>query len=229
MYQPMLFIHWKQTRLLLLPFVLAAFGLPLMAIQGLGPSTDGDSFATAYEAVAGLSLWLPLFPFLAAAIGVTLGITAWNWDHQLGHVYALSLPVARWEYAMLKMGAGMVLAAAPALALWIGAHVAAASVTLPAGLNAYPNQLALRFFLAIVLSYALLFAMAAGTIKTTVWVASGVLGLFVFAGLLQEAIQLTFPTLGFDQIGFVDLVADWLVRTGGPLEVFNGNWALIDV
>jgi hypothetical protein len=225
----MLFIHWKQTRLLLLPFVVAAFGLPLLAIQGLGPSTAEDSFATAYEAVAGLSLWLPLFPLLAGAIGVTLGITAWNWDHRLGHVYALSLPVARWEYAMLKMGAGVVLAVVPTVALWIGAHVAAASVTLPVGLNAYPNHLALRFFLATVLSYALLFAMAAGTIKTTVWVASGAIGLFVFAGLFQEAIQLAFPTLGFDQIGFVDVLADWLVRAGGPFAVFNGNWALIDV
>ena len=38
MYQPMLFIHWKQVRLVLIPFVIAAFGLPLMVIQGLGPA-----------------------------------------------------------------------------------------------------------------------------------------------------------------------------------------------
>ena len=229
MYQPMLFIHWKQSRLLLWPLVVAAFGLPLLAVQGLGSSAADESFATAYAAVAGLSQWLPLFPVLAGAIGVTLGITAWNWDHQLNHVYALSLPLARWEYAMLKMGAGVALAFVPAAALWLGAHVAAASIALHEGLHAYPNQLALRFLLASVLSYALLFAMAAGTIKTTVWVASSVLALFVFAGLMQEALGLSFPTLGFEQFSFVDATFEWLVRTGGPFEVFTGNWALIDV
>ena len=121
------------------------------------------------------------------------------------------------------------LALVPATALWIGAHVAAASVALPEGLNAYPNQLAFRFLLASVLSYALLFAMAAGTIKTTVWVASSIVATFVFAGLLQAALQLSFPTLGLEQFSFFDATTNWLVRAGGPFEVFVGNWALIDV
>ena len=47
---------------------------------------------------------------------------------------------------------------------WLGSHVAAMSIAVPAGLNAYPNALALRFFLAMMLSYAMLFAMALGLI-----------------------------------------------------------------
>jgi uncharacterized protein (TIGR00255 family) len=34
MYQPMLFVHWKQVRHALIPFVVAAFALPLLAVAG---------------------------------------------------------------------------------------------------------------------------------------------------------------------------------------------------
>ena len=36
MYKPMLFLHWKQVRLALVPFTIAAFGLPILAVEGLG-------------------------------------------------------------------------------------------------------------------------------------------------------------------------------------------------
>ena len=32
----MLFLHWKNVRLGLVPFVVCAFGLPLLALQGAG-------------------------------------------------------------------------------------------------------------------------------------------------------------------------------------------------
>lgn len=228
MYQPMLFLHWKQARLFLAPLVVAAFGLPLLAIQGLGPAPGADlPFTEAYSSVAALSLWLPLFPLLAGAIGVTLGTTTWQWDHQHNHVYALSLPIARWEYVLLKMGAGLVLALMPAAAFWLGAHVAAASLTLPEGLRAYPNQLALRFLLAIVLSYALLFAMAAGTIRTTLWIVAGTVVLIAGLSIGGALLSLYVPSLG--DLNLLDSVFNWMVRAGGPFGVFNGNWALIDV
>ncbi len=215
MYQPMLFIHWKQARLPLLPFVVAAFGLPLMSIQGLGAAPGGEFLFGAYSALSTLSL--PVYPLLAFLTGVGLALTAWNWDHQLNHVYALSLPVARWEYSMLKMGAGVVLALVPSLALWIGAHIASWAAVLPAGLTAYPNQLAFRFFLAVLLSYALVFAMASGTVKTNLWVVSGVIVAFVTGVSVLE------------YMGLADVALQLLWRAGGPFEVFTGNWALIDV
>jgi len=228
MYQPMLFIHWKQTRLVLVPFVIAAFGLPLMVVQGLGALRGtGEASMEAYRIVTEFEVWLPFFPALAAAIGLTLALSAWNWDHQLNHVYALSLPLARWEYAMLKMGAGVVLALIPATAMWLGAHLASASVTLPEGLHAYPNQLGLRFFLAILMSYALLFAMAAGTTKTTVWIVSSVIAFFIVGDLLNGALAFYFPF--FESFNMVEATANWLIRAGGPFEVFTGNWTLIDV
>jgi hypothetical protein len=226
MYQPMLFVHWKQVRLVLMPFVVAAFALPLLAVQGLG-SNGGALSVDTYNTVTGYQLWLPLFPMLAGGIGIVLALTAWSWDHRLDHIYALSLPVARWEYVLLKMGAGIVLGLAPTLAFWLGAHTAAASVSLPMGLNAYPNHLTLRFFLAMLMTYAFFFALAAGTVKTTVWVLTGIFAALVAGEVLGDVLVPYFS--GLEGLSFLELATDWLVERGGPFEVFVGNWTLIDV
>jgi hypothetical protein len=105
----------------------------------------------------------------------------------------------------------------PTILLWLGAHIASASVALPEGLHAYPNQLAFRFFLAVLLSYSLLFAMAAGTVKTSLWLVSAILAAFVTSVVVLEAFS------------FTDAAMQYLWRAGGPLEVFTGSWALIDV
>jgi hypothetical protein len=212
----MLFLHWKQARFPLLPFVVAAFGLPLFSIQEIAPDVaNGVWFSSVDSPFAELSL--PIYPALAILTGVVLALTAWNWDHQMNHVYALSLPLARWEYAMLKMGAGAVLALIPTAAIWIGAQLASASVVLPEGLHAYPNELTFRFFLAVLLSYALVFALASGTTKTASWVMGTVVGVVVFGSMVFEA------------FGVGDLALQSLWSAGGPLEVFTGSWALFDV
>jgi hypothetical protein len=228
MVQPMLLVHWKQARLLLVPFIVAAFGLPLLAVQGFGGVGDDRAVSMeAYRILASYQVWLPYFPMLAAAVGGVLALTSWNWDHQLGHVYALSLPIARWEYAMLKMGAGAALVLVPVAALWVGAHLATASVTLPEGIRAYPNQLAFRFFAATMTAYALFFAMAAGTIRTTVWIVSAVMALVIGGNFVVAVLEPYVPAL--DDLRLVPTIVGWLLRAGGPFGVFTGNWALIDV
>jgi len=227
MYQPMLFIHWKQIRVALIPFVVASFGLPLVMVHWLGSSPGAQNGMMAYRIVTQSAQWSGLFPILAAAIGVTLALSAWNWDHQLGHVYALSLPVPRWTYAGLKMGAGAVLALLPATAFWIGALLASASVTLPPGLHAYPTLLAIRFFAAILLSYAILFAMAAGTVRTTVWVVTSIALLLIVAGLSRNLLASHFVV--FQRMTPLEWVVHALTSLPGPFRIFSGNWLLIDV
>ncbi|MDP2955206.1 MAG: hypothetical protein Q8N53_02190 [Longimicrobiales bacterium] len=228
MYQPMLFLHWKQIKVALIPFVLAAFALPLLSVQGLGSlSSFPDDAVGAYQVMMNSQLWIPLFPTLAGFTGITLALSSWNWDHQLNHVYALSLPLPRWQYATLKMGAGVILAALPGLAFWAGAHVAAAAVTLPPGLHAYPNALALRFFLAILVSYAILFAMAAGTVKTTAYIFGAWCLFLVVGGALNGFFGDLFPY--FKEVNVVQAVMDALLSRHGPLEVFSGSWMLLDV
>jgi hypothetical protein len=168
-----------------------------------------------------------VFPVLAASIGVTLALSSWNWDHQLDHVYALSLPLPRWEFALLKMGAGTVLATLPAVGFWVGAHLAAASVTLPTGLHAYPDALALRFFLSILLSYAAFFALAAGTVKTTVTVVSAVFLFLVVGSAVNDYLGHFFTF--FEHTNVVEVIYDLATSRHGPLEVFAGSWTLIDV
>ncbi len=228
MYQPMLYLHWKQIRLALIPFVIASFGLPLVTVHGLGTPPGHPGMDTlAYHVVDATRVWMVFYPILAAAIGATLALSSWNWDHQLGHVYALSLPIPRWEYAALKMGAGAMLALLPAGALWVGGLVASASVTLPTGLHAYPTLLAVRFLAATLLAYAVFFALAAGTIRTTVWVVTVVAGLIVAAGLLNGVLAAYFPTL--EHTSLMQMMLHGLSSLPGPLHVFVGNWALIDV
>ena len=228
MYQPMLYVHWKQVRLGLIPFILGAFALPLLMVQGLGVTAGMDTTSLeAYRIVNDFQEWLPLFPSLAAAVGITLALSSWNWDHQQKHVYALSLPLSRWEYSMLKMGAGALLAMLPVAALWMGAHLAVSFLELPAGLHAYPNQLALRFGLATLVAYAVYFSMAAGTIKTTIWVVTGIIA-FVFLGNIANDFLANYFEF-FQRTNIVLASFEWLFQSPGPIEVFTGNWALIDV
>ena len=225
MYQPMLYLHWKQIRVALIPLVVASFGLPLVAVSGLGASPGMTYTSLNVYAILNLSsFWLPVFPILAVAVGFTLALSAWNWDHRLGHVYALSLPLTRMEYALLKMGAGMTLALLPAMALWLGAHVAAAAVALPEGLNTYPNQLAFRFLIAVMMAYSALFAMASGTVKTTLWIV-GLTSAFVLIGLMTSDLL----GAGSWHLDIVGDIIEWLFEGSGPFRIFTGNWSLIDV
>ena len=228
MYKSLLFLHWKQIRHALAFLVVASFALPLMAVRGLGnvPGLDGTGLE-AYRFVAGFQEWLIFFPLLAAGIGITLALSAWNWDHQLNHVYALSLPVTRWEYTLQKMLAGATLAVVPVVGLWLGSHLAVASIEVPEGLNAYPNELAMRFLFAVLLAYAALFAAASGTVKTTLWVVGGILGFLFFGSILNDYLAFYFPVFGRYHI--VEAVAEWMAYAPGPFEVFTGSWSLIDV
>lgn len=228
MYKSMLFLHWKQIRHTLAFLVVASFALPLMAVRGLGtvPGMDATGLE-AYRFVADFQGWLVFFPLLAAGVGITLALSAWNWDHQLHHVYALSLPITRWEYALHKMLAGATLAVVPVVGLWLGSHLAVASIDLPEGLNAYPDELAVRFFFAILLAYAGFFAAAAGTVRTTLWVVGAVLAFIVFGSIANDLLAQHF--VFFNRFHVVETVAEWMAYAPGPLEVFTGSWSLIDV
>ena len=228
MYKSLLFLHWKQIRHVLVLMVVASFALPLMAVEGLGTAAGMDgSGLEAYRIIAGFQAWLIFFPLLAAGVGITLALSSWNWDHQLKHVYALSLPITRWEYTLQKMLAGATLALVPVLGLWLGSHVAVASIDLPDGLNAYPNELAMRFLFAILLAYSAFFAAAAGTVKTTLWVVGSILA-FVFLGTIAND-ALGYYVDYFSRVHVVENVLQWMAYAPGPFEVFTGSWSLIDV
>lgn len=218
MFRQLLYTQWKWSRLVLLVTVFAGFALPLLSVQGIRPTALGRFDVQAM--LASESAWGLLYPIVAAGVALILALTTWGPDHRGRHIYALSLPVPRWHYALLRFGAGCVLLAVPVFAVWLGALVAASATRLPPGLEAYPTALALRFGLAAFVAYATFFAISAGTNRT-----AGVV-LAVIGGLVLVQLILIIADTNLDIVGPV------LVRLfvwPGPLEIFTGRWMLIDV
>jgi ABC-type transport system involved in multi-copper enzyme maturation permease subunit len=214
MFRVILYTQWKWTRLALLPGVIIAFSLPILSVQGTGESTVAS---WVLQSIRGWAVW---FPALAVALALLVAVTAWREDHRGNHVYALSLPIERWRYALLRFAAGAVLLAAPIVALWVGSLIATAAASIPPTLRAYPNALALRFALAALVAYGIFFAISAGTARSAGYVLGAVAVVIALDVLLRAA--------GWEMSIGREVVA-WLTRTPGPLTVFTGRWMLIDV
>ncbi|HEX6132670.1 MAG TPA: hypothetical protein VFZ24_01730 [Longimicrobiales bacterium] len=223
----MLRLQWLASRWLLLVLALICIGLPQavvrLAVLGAHGADRNLIPAALLQSLDSISV---LFPYLAAITGALIALAAWNWDHRTGHVYALSLPISRAEYALLKLWAGAVALLVPTVAIWIGAWIATSTVPIPDGLHAYPFAFGVRFLLAGTIVYGTMFALASGTIRTTLIVTIGWCALFIGGSLLvpwlesQYAIELLSPT---EMLGHA--FAEW----PGPFRVFAGSWLLIDV
>jgi len=230
MFQQLLFIQWKGSRFGLVPFIFAAFALPLVVIQGIQSEAASFQESTFYAQsfLSSIRVWSPLFPLLASVTGVTMALTAWTWDHRGDHVYALSLPVSRWRYVLMKMAAGGMLLLIPCFALWLGALMAGTAAEIPEGLRAYPGALALRFVLTAFVVYGMLFALAAGTMRTALWVLGACLFVVFFGGTVTTFLGNTILP-GLDGWNFMDWLGDRVLYWPGPFDVITGNWMLFDV
>ena len=217
MYRMVLFTQWKWGRLAIGTAGLAAFGLPLVAALTAGSGTDPRR---AQETINLLNLLGPLFPLVAALTALFAAVTAWGADHAGRHVYALSLPVSRPRFVLLRLAAALTLLAVPLVAFWISALVAASATPLPPGLHAYPNLLSLRFALAAIVAFGFFFAIASATART----AGYVLGALV-AVLL---VQLIFFAMD-SEVNLLGWLLQSLLVWPGPFDVFSGRWMLIDV
>lgn len=217
MFRAIFYTQWKWTRLALLPCTVIAFALPVLSVRYMGPGLNTWIAMAVLERMRLFSVW---YPALAATAGLIVAVSAWREDHRHGHVYALSLPVERWRFALLRFAAGALLLAAPIFALWLGALIASWAASLPPGLQAYPTALAVRFALAALVAYSIFFAVSAGTTRTDAYVL-GALGAVAILAVLLEAAGVQ-----------VDLTR-WLMRGltegTGPLGLFTGPWVLIDV
>lgn len=218
MFRQILFTQWKWSRLVILLGVLAGFALPLLSVQHGAYTNPSDWEARVL--LGQLQSWSVLYPALATALAVVVAMAAWAADHRGRHVYALSLPLPRWHYALLRFGAGAILLVAPAIALLTGAALATSTLAVPTGLHAYPTELAVRFGLALFVAYATFFAISAGTARTAGYIL-GAVAVLIAAQLLSQAADVQLSILGW--------VWDRLSIWPGPLDVFTGRWLLIDV
>jgi hypothetical protein len=218
MFKQILFTQWKWCGWFVVAGALGGFAAPLLSVQATAGPAD-TRFAVS-ELLSSVQAWGYLYPILAMLLGLVVALATWSNDHRGRHVYALSLPLPRWYYVLLRFGAGAILLLPAVLGVWIGGLVAAASVTLPTGLHAYPSSMALRFALAAIMAYALIFSISAGTTKTAGYLLGVILGL-VFAQVLLSMAGADVNVLG-------DII-DRLMIWPGPFEVFTGRWMLINV
>jgi hypothetical protein len=218
MFRAILYSQWKWSRLIVVLGTAAAFALPIISLQGATPGEQDPSHAR--ELLHAVQSWGVLYPVLAAALGLLVAIATWAPDHRGRHVHALSLPLARWRYVLLRFASGIVLLAAPMFAVLVGALVATASATVPAGLHGYPGALAVRFALAVLVAYAVFFAVSAGTART-----AGLL-LALIGGVLVVQIIAGVANVDLDLMTKLQLV---VLNWPGPLAIFTGRWMLIDV
>jgi len=220
MFRAILFTQWKLSRWYLGPMALAAFTLPVVSVQqaGIGFGVFTDRFATS-AVLSTIEFYSVGYPVLAALVAVIMAATAWAADEKGRHVYALSLPVPRWHYVLLRFGAGAFLLLAPVLGLAAGAILASAAATIPPGMESHPVALTVRFALALGLAYALIFALTAAGEQVGRYLAA-VVGLLVILHIV----------LAMFQVGdLIVWVGEALLRWPGPLEIFTGRWMLIDV
>ena len=218
MFRVMLYSQWKWSRLIVALGSIAAFALPIVSVQGAARADSNP--LRAGELLQAVQAWGTLYPVLTAALGLLVAIATWAPDHRGRHVHALSLPLPRWRYVLLRFGAGGTLLAAPAIAVAAGALLATWSATIPAGLQGYPVALAIRFALAVLVAYGLFFAVSAGTARTA-GIILALIGTVILVQIIAGVANIDLDLFGKLQIA----VLNW----PGPLAIFTGRWMLIDV
>lgn len=207
--------HLRRIGPMLLAVTVIAAALPALSVRAVfGRGLAVDSMLVLNTA-AGASAYFPLVAFV---IGLLVAMTAWSADHDGGHVYALSLPIPRWHYALLRLGAGFVLLLPAIGALALSATIVTAAVELPPSIHAYPLALSIRFFATTLITFSLFFAIAAGSKSSAAW---GLLAIFLLL-VTDSMYQLS---AGSDYSPLFNL----LFSANSPFSFFFGQWSLVDV
>jgi hypothetical protein len=220
-FKQVLKVQWLAARMPVVLLAVLGFALPLLIVTYGGSLENAPSERVAQWLYAAEKIGT-LIPGLALLVGLLLGIGAWAPDHAGKHVYAMSLPVPRSMYVLLRFAAGATLLAAPVVAVGLGSLLAVVAVKLPGGIHAYPLQFTVRFALAALVCYAIFFAISIATKRAALVVLGLICGAFLA--------DLVLATLSFSGAASVTTSAIYLLTTWpGPLAILMGRWALFDV
>jgi hypothetical protein len=218
MFREILRTQWKWSAWAVIVATIVGFALPILTVQDAGFINPSD--VNVVNMMARVEIVGAFFPILALAAGVTMALLIWAPDHRGNHVYALSLPLPRWHYTLLRLAAGAVLLVPVVVALWAGALIATATSAIPVGLHAYPSAITVRFALALLVGYTLFFALASGTMRTTAIILGiAPVAFIVITGLIA---QLGGPNL-------LSLAWNWVADLPGPFRLLFDPWLLINV
>ena len=213
MFRAIVETQWKWTRGYALVATILGFVIPLASLQAAHAKFEAGAF------VSTMSAFGAAYAMLAGATGLAVGFLAWSHDHRGRHVYALSLPVTRARYSLMRLGAGALFLVPPVLAVLLGGIAVAVFGAIPEGLRAYPVALALRFLFATLVAYTAFFAISSATQR-----AAGIL-LGVIATVFLVAYVLA---IADSKIDFLPRVVAALFDSRGIFSVFTGRWTLID-
>jgi hypothetical protein len=212
MFSAILRTQWKWTKGPVLLATVIGFAIPLASLT-MSEGLTASAFVRQTQEIGAA------YPLLASGLALGVAMLAWSHDHRGRHVYALALPIPRWHYALMRLGAGALFLLPPVFAVLLGGIIATASGLIPDGLHGYPFSLALRFAFAATVAFAIFFAVAASTQRS----AGIVLGLIVGVFLTQYVLSAT--NINIDILEFI---AIRLLSPGGMLSVFTGRWMLVD-
>ena len=217
MFRVILQNQWRESRLAVYLLAGVAFTAPFLSLRGA--RTDTDPW-TAWNLLGAAARWSAAYPVIALAAALALAAGSWWPDHRTKHVYALTLPVARTRYLSFRFLAGLVLLLAIGAVLGLGAVLATGRVSLPPLLHAYPVGLALRFCLAGLSAYTLLFALSGLTPRMARLIAAACC-LLVIVAVAADLLGRAWNPIA--------AVVDALIGPYSPLAVFRARWMLIDV
>ena len=218
MFRAILWTQWKWLRLIIFVGGVALFSMPIVMLWNFSdPGMDRWRVTSLLHVMQAGSV---LYGMIAAFAGLVMAAGSWSYDMKGKHVYALSLPVPRWHYVLLRFGAGALLLLIPAGMLYIGSLAATSTAVIPLGLHAYPFALAIRFLLASFLAYAIVFALTALPSRTVI-TACGALA----ALLLLDAFSHATPA----PLNITEALIAVFVKGLGFMDIFAARWMLIDV
>lgn len=217
MFTALLWTQWRESRMAVALLAAIALVVPVLSMNQVGPQTDPWH---AWDLLSASMRWSASYPVVALVAAVVLATGAWRPDHRTRHVYALSLPIRRSRYLLLRYGAGLTLLLGIGVALLAGATIAALRAHVPAPLHAYPVSLTLRFWMAGLVAYTLLFSVSGLTPRAARLLAALLL-LLVIASLAADLLA-----LGWNPM---EAVMDAFLSPHSPLSIFRARWMLIDV
>jgi hypothetical protein len=202
---------WRDSRWMLLFLAACAVVIVRGAVHlAVAPPPVQDPERILVEA----QFWGLMMPVLAFTAATLLSIITWWPDRRGWWVYALTLPVRRERYALMRSGAGATVLAGLGVAFAVAVAIAARGAVVPDGLHLYAGGLILRFALALLVSHAL-WTMFALVGRPVAWAVVGIV-------VLAIALEL----VGIHATG---RILDALTGQWSPLHVLGGRWMLIDV
>ena len=215
MYRALLAEQWKHQRVEITALsIAAAVACPACVWMVTGGEYQPWQLVETGGKIGFAGAWIALIT------GVACSIRPYVLDARAKHTYALSLPVPRSDYSLLRVGSGLSLTLVPGVAFLIGASIAAQAAPPGTLLQTFPLQLTLRFALAAAFAFSFVFGVQYGLGRQAVrWLM--IAGLTVIGvevvGQLALHVSMTAP--------FFDLI----VTRGSPLRVFMTRWTLFNV